>query len=419
MVRPCNVSSACFFSGSVRSGFIRLNDVIPGRRVFRRLRRLLILFAFPVLALTSVSPLFAQSTPSLPGQEGVHRSLVPVFGYKSDVGLFGGAVFQRIDYGEAVQPFENRSAMEFTLSTRGHLTGKLDYEELRSFGTDIRSRYRFEILRILEQTYFGIGNETPFIREAYRDGFYGFTERSVRFRYQGRKRMVRFGDGGHLEGQFLLTVSGSDPVSSGEETLFETESPPGSRGGWVNLLGAGLVIERRDSEFDPGRGYRVEASVEGGGDWTLSDYRFGRFTGELRGYFTLGRRVVVAQKVELSHAFGEPPFWELPSVGHDLGLRGYALNRFRGHTSLVHILELRSWVFSVLDDQIRLGGQLFMDTGRVFDTGDRLGDITSGIKQTFGIGGTMSIINPDFIFRGEIGFSDELFRVYIGLGYLF
>ncbi|MDZ7683308.1 MAG: hypothetical protein U5J63_16775 [Fodinibius sp.] len=43
----------------------------------------------------------------------------------------------------------------------------------------------------------------------------------------------------------------------------------------------------------------------------------------------------------------------------------------------------------------------------------------SDYKQTIGIGGAMSIFNPDFILRGEVGFSEEVSRIYIGIGYLF
>lgn len=55
----------------------------------------------------------------------------------------------------------------------------------------------------------------------------------------------------------------------------------------------------------------------------------------------------------------------------------------------------------------------------VFPKGENLGDLLSGLKQTFGIGGAVSILNPDFILRGEIAFSDEINRVYFGIGYLF
>jgi len=105
-------------------------------------------------------------------------------------------------------------------------------------------------------------------------------------------------------------------------------------------------------------------------------------------------------------------------LGNEEGLRGYALNRFLGNSSVIYMAEMRTWVFSFLDDQIKLGGHLFFDTGRVFSDSDS-SEFLKNWKQTWGMGGAMSLFNPDLILRGEIGISNESYRIYAGVGYTF
>ena len=364
---------------------------------------------------------FESEAQVVPGEEtfGVQYSIVPVLGYNSDYGLFGGGLFQRIDYGLGVRPFKSRSSANFTISTKWNIISKIDHERMESFGREIRSRIRFEGIRLLSNTYFGIGNDTEFTSSAFEDGRYYFEERTLNLRYWGRKNFMVFGQNGKIDGQLLATVSYSDPVSSGNETVFETTRPEGYAGGWVNKAGLGVIVDNRDNEFDPSVGYRFETNASLAGTLTGSSYSFSHLFTELRGYVSPIRNLVIAQKLEFQHSKGDVPFWELPTIGNEFGLRGYALNRFRGDSSLLHIIELRSWLFSILDNQIRFGSQVFMDTGRVFAGDDRLGDLTGNLKQTYGFGGAISILNPDFIFRGDIAFSEDLYRIYLSVGYLF
>lgn len=380
-----------------------------------RYRTFITVLIFTILPVVSLS---AQSILSNE-PEGVQYSILPVLGYNSDFGFVGGGLIQRIDYRDRVRPFWTSTSAEFTASTKGHFITRIDYERLRSFGTNIRSRYRFEGLRLLSTTYFGIGNDTEFSADAFSDGRYYFEERTLQFQYWGRKNLYFYNDKVRIDSQLLASVSYRNPVSTGDETIFAETAPLGAEGGWANQIGVGVVIDKRESEVDPRKGYRFESNINFSGRMVGSDYSFSKFIVEARGYFSLLSDLVIAQKLQYSHAGGDVPFWELPVVGGDRGLRGYALNRFRGGSSILHILEMRAWLFSVMDDQIRIGGQAFMDTGRVFSDDDRFSDLPSGLKQTFGFGAAMSVLNPDFVFRGDVAFSDEIYRIYFGIGFLF
>ena len=201
-------------------------------------------------------------------------------------------------------------------------------------------------------------------------------------------------------------------------TGVQTCALPISGGGWVNPLGVGLIYDLRDSEFDPRGGLRAEFGTDISPAPLGNDYGFATFFGELSHYLPIIENTIVAQRIAAEHSSGEVPYFELPALGNSNGLRGYALNRFLGESSIVYMAEARSWLFNFFDDQVRIGGHAFFDTGRVFSDADSDKFFTDW-KHTWGVGGAMSAFNPDLIFRGEIGFSDETFRIYAGIGFAF
>ena len=84
----------------------------------------------------------------------------------------------------------------------------------------------------------------------------------------------------------------------------------------------------------------------------------------------------------------------------------------------MHNFELRTWLWESWDQIIRIGGQLFVDTGRILDN-EGISKITQDLHVSYGFGGAMSLFTPDFFIRGDVGFSQEMRRVYISVGYAF
>jgi hemolysin activation/secretion protein len=149
-----------------------------------------------------------------------------------------------------------------------------------------------------------------------------------------------------------------------------------------------------------------------------NDYGFSSYFAELTSYITFIENTVFAQRIAAEHSYGATPYYELPALGNKNGLRGFAVNRFIGKSSMLYMAEVRSWLLRVFDDQIKLGGHIFYDTGRVFSEEDSAAFFDSW-KRTWGAGGAMSLFSSDLILRGEIGFSDESYRIYAGIGFAF
>ncbi|MDX1592292.1 MAG: BamA/TamA family outer membrane protein [Balneolaceae bacterium] len=350
----------------------------------------------------------------------VQYSLLPLAGYTSDIGLFGGGLFQKINYGQPPQsPFRSRLQVDFIGSFKGELQAQAVHEHTRAFNGRIRSRVSLFLFSSQISHFFGIGNQAAYSEELYSEDYFFYRHRNVSFRWRLRKKVAEYGFNGSLEIFSDLRAAYHKTNSLDENSRFAAFQLSGDKStGWTNMLGLGLIADDRDSEFNPTEGYRYEAGVAVSDPLLASEFSFTSVWGELRNYVELLPNVVLAHKLRGEIISGNPPFWELSTLGNKAGLRGYHLDRFRGDRSIINIFELRTWLFSILDEQIRFGGQLFWDSGRVFSDNDSAG-LFNNWQHTFGIGGAVSLFNPDFIITGDLGFSEETFRIYAGIGYNF
>ncbi|TVP97774.1 MAG: hypothetical protein EA359_19165 [Balneolaceae bacterium] len=380
----------------------------------------LFLFLFPAIAASQVIP--SETGNDIPEatdpRVGSYYSVFPLAAYTSDLGFLGGGFVQRINYGVHVLPFLSNTKADFTISTNGTINSRMEYERIRTFGTSIRSRVEFIGRRERQGRYFGIGNSTDFGSELFDNDFYFYENREVYINYQGRYNVGTFGSRGVIDliGGGTLWYVNSKPLE--EPTLFAAETPLGFDKKWSNKLEIGVLLDNRISEFTPTRGIRYQVDFSVSTPIVGSEFTFSGIKGEFRHFIPLLSGLTLAHNLKVERIFGSAPFWAQSIIGNEQGLRGYHLNRFRGDGSILSMLELRSWLFSLFDDRLRLGAQTFWDTGRVFSEFDD-GSLFNGWKHTLGIGGAISILSPDFFVRGDVGISAETYRIYFGAGYIF
>ena len=374
------------------------------------LATIIIGLSFPIYGYTQVAP----------GSDiqGINRSFYPLAGYSSDFGFYGGGLYQRIDYANGVRPFLTNTIIDATGSTNGLWSGKFEYERTRMFGNPLRSRYILNVERNPISTYFGIGNRSNYSSAEFEDGVFYLLQRRINARIELRRPLFVVERKGMIEGVLRLKTSYTDNDERGADTRFVLSPPLGAGGGWVNTIGAGVIYDIRNSEFDPRSGIRAEIGADFSPVAAGNDYGFSSYFAELTSYITFIENTVFAQRIAAEHSYGATPYYELPALGNKNGLRGFAVNRFIGKSSMLYMAEVRSWLLRVFDDQIKLGGHIFYDTGRVFSEEDSAAFFDSW-KRTWGAGGAMSLFSSDLILRGEIGFSDESYRIYAGIGFAF
>ena len=173
----------------------------------------------------------------------------------------------------------------------------------------------------------------------------------------------------------------------------------GLRGGYVNMLRAGIVYDTRDFEPDPSRGIFAELTHERASKAIGSDYEFNRTLGSVRVFYSpfpkIFKKLVFAGRAVFVHNSGNLPFFEyrnmwstdagMAGLGGRTTLRGYMQDRFVGANMGFANLELRYRFFEIPGFTFNLA-PLF-DVGRVWDTLDSVkANAGQGYKYSYGLG---------------------------------
>ncbi|MEO8512417.1 MAG: BamA/TamA family outer membrane protein [Ignavibacteria bacterium] len=351
--------------------------------------------------------------PETPPDKFYMTSFIPLFNYTPDIGpLFGGTYSYR-KYGFRMDPYLYK--LNFTAGyapKKKDITGLLLDIDLDMLGVIKRSSLNFHARKsgIEVNNYFGQGNNTLFDKHAYNHGNYKVihevytVDPVVTF---PRDRKLSFSLGVMYK-NFDVKESDSGDYYSG---LLTTKP--------VNLLGitGGVTFDKRDHPAAPFTGYYF--SISGGYFPSIFDkaYKFGRITGDLRGYLGYKENVSLALRVRGEKILGDFPFFESAFLGGARYLRGFASERFAGDGSVLGSAELRLKLFKMnvlLPETV--GIFTFAETGRVFREGE-----SSNMWYTgYGGGLFMFLLNRDITLRFTYARSKEIENAfYFGTGFSF
>ena len=152
--------------------------------------------------------------------------------------------------------------------------------------------------------------------------------------------------------------------------------------------GTGVLISRdtRDNIYFPMSGYNYTLQCAGFGSALGSDFTFQRLTLDLRHYFQVYFRHIIAVQAYSQMIFGTAPFQSLSRFGGSQLMRGYYEGRYRDNHALIIQTEYR-WLFTR-----QLGVVLFAGIGEVTH---HLDDFQlSNARYSIGFGFRFCI-NPD------------------------
>lgn len=207
-------------------------------------------------------------------------------------------------------------------------------------------------------------------------------------------------------------------------TKVGVERPFGAGGGRELWGRTGVAYDTRDFEPDPRRGWFCDLVVDGRDRALLSDFSYARLTAAVRRFQPVAGGLVLAGRATWSQVTGQPPFYELATLGYFEGpvdavgggwtLRGYKENRFAGRAVALANLEAR---WKVLEGRkaglIVLG---FADGGRAFA---RAGDATLRDWKGAAGGGVRVTFNQVMVLNMSYGASGEDSNTFISFGHMF
>ncbi|MEX0681767.1 MAG: BamA/TamA family outer membrane protein [Balneolales bacterium] len=402
-----------------------MHKIITGTYCVQAGRYFYIIF-FCLLAL-AVRPAASQP-PLQPGRvngDSIVTAFIPAIAYASDLGLLGGVVVNRYRYHPTVAPYLSLTEVRLSATTKGLFGIEIQYEQMETFGWPVRSQWLIFGDRLLFDNYFGIGNRTTFEEDHWDELFYHFESYRAGLQWQGRINILQSTNRrGRLDVSATAGIRFEIPDDD-TERLMGQDRPEGIEGGWVNLIGLGLVWENRDNEFSATRGNRFELSGHWAPGFFFTDFPMVSILSEFRQYVTIPVpyfRPVLAARLSGEWAGGTLPYWKRPYLGDELTLRGYPTYRFRGDAVLFYNLELRTWIYELPEFNFKLGIHGFHDAGRVFYEEEGLDgwhELFRDYHRTFGGGVATSFLTPDFVLRFDLGISDEMYRFYMNVGYMF
>ena len=354
-------------------------------------------------------------------KDSVVIGFLPAFSYSSDFGFFGGGIFSRYNFGQDEKPFKNSFFANVILSTKGFAQVQFIYDKPKNYGTDYRASYEINALRLFQNNYFGIGNTTPFELAKWDNEDYFYESRGVIANYKGRYPLFKVEN--DIK-RFDILILGSHvyelAIDRGPNTQLSITEPIGKGTTYLSTIGTGFFWENRDNEILPKTGnwseFQLVGTIPG-----ISTHTNASFLLRHHQYYTIHflRDITFAGRIFWRQVIGETPFWDLADAGFSSTLRGYPFRRFIDKGALTYNFEIRSWLIEIPSWDSRIGGYFFTDAGRVFSNFSDYKNIFQDHKRTYGFGGTLSLFNPNFFLRMEMGYSEEISRFYAGIGYLF
>ena len=350
-------------------------------------------------------------------------AFLPAIAFNSDLGFIAGGITSIYKYKNGIRPFYSYINVAGVFSTKGLASFEIALDKPFVFGTAMRLTSSIYTARFLEDTYYGIanyqkieqdppdGNPNYYLFQTFSSGFNGTLR--IPASINSKKQQ--------LDVLAILNLDYETPWDNGTERLISIQQPTGYTGGRTFMIGSGIIWEARDSEFNPTRGSYLETSFEMGNKLWGSSFNNLVVEHNMFHYLTfhLIKDITLAHRFYAKLTSGETPYWKLAYAGDEQTLRGYPSQRFLDDNVAILNTELRTWLVEFPSVDMKFGGNLFFDVGRTFPNGASLDTITNDLKYTFGFSGTASFFTPDFIIRGDVGFSEEGTGVYITTGYMF
>ena len=416
---------------------------------------------------------------------GWNLGFLPVIAYNTDLGFEYGILFNIVNFGDGSKypNYNQKIYLEASQYTKGSGIYRAYYDSytlipgIRFIGdvTYLPDRaYTFYGYNGYEAVYNADWEDQD--TETYKSRvFYRYDRDFLRLKadFQGKIHGNRLRWAAGISGRnFKVTSVDVDKMNKGqsdEDKLPPVSEQPGlyekyinwglisdeeKDGGFITTVKAGLIYDTRDVISDPGNGLWSEATLIASPKALGSETDFVKLNLTHRQYFTLlPRTLIFAYRLGYQMTLtGKTPFYYLPLIepsemlaSKSEGLGGAQFNRGIMRTRMIgeamayanFEFRLKFWRFTVANQNIYLGTNLFLDAGQVVtkvevddpnvDTGaeDESAYFNPGAEKlhySTGLGLKIAM-NQNFIISVDYGVAldeqDGKSGLYILLNYLF
>jgi len=412
---------------------------------------------------------------------GLRWAFLPVVAYDSDLGLKYGAIVTAYQFGDgSLYPdYIYNASYELDRTTKGATSSQFFFDSGKLMkGGKHRIVADFSVIHEQATDFYGFnGAASKYFEEFEETGsdayisrmYYKFDRNLLRitgdWHEQLNDKWVVFG-GIHHYGYRQKTVN-IDRLNEGKDaedmlpdtiTLYDYYTESGiidsaqADGGNVTAIRAGLVYDTRDVQFNPTKGFWLEALLAVSPKLPWIETPFVKASVILRNYLPIfGKKLTLASRLAWQDALGrQAPFYYMSyvsqsfcnnTIAEGLGgaktLRGVLRNRIWADGFFYGNIELR-WsaaTFKAINQKIEIKLSPFYDFGMVTDPVEySIHQIHTGYPSLalynskdswhHGVGaGVHFVMNDNFILSVDYGFSlnknDGDKGLYLGTGFLF
>jgi len=199
--------------------------------------------------------------------------------------------------------------------------------------------------------FWGLGNHTSFTAKE------GFSQKQFFINPVFLKRIH-----GHVYFGLSYEFQHTGPVTYPAGGIFDKENIIGRHGGNTSGFGPILSWDTRNNAYSPDAGGFAEIQFEYFDKYLGSDFNFRLLSIDLRKFFRLSAKDVLAFQGLGGFTFGNTPFRKLEELGGADMMRGYYGGRFTDKCLMAYQAEYRRFLFW------RVGMVAFASTGEVAPT---------------------------------------------------
>jgi hypothetical protein len=261
------------------------------------------------------------------------------------------------------------------IAARFFKPGKKEDTTVRTSDVNVLGLYtlRSQLILVLSSTIFFPREDHIFRFQAsysyYPDDFWGLGNHTKYSDEEGFKQKQDF-----VNPQFLKRIHGdmyigvtyeyqhTGPVSYTPGDLFDQENITGRHGGNTSGIGPILSWDTRNNAYSPDKGGFAEIQYEYFRPFLGSDFKFTVLSIDLRKFFKLSPKSVLAVQGLAGLTFGNTPFRKLEELGGTDMMRGYYGGRYTDKCLMAYQAEYRRFLFW------RIGIVAFAATGEVGPT---------------------------------------------------
>lgn len=373
----------------------------------------------------------------------------PILSYNTDEGIGLGGVLSLHHYAGGVQPFRDDISLRLFLTSNLVQRHELRWESIEAFDLPLRFRVAAGLYSTLTQNFCGFGSvvtcdpalaeraaderglgrgsetRAAFVRRFYKERYIQpYFDALFRVRVSDMPHRVELFGGWRLAYHLPGQLGDLEPYRG---SLYSRVFPLGEEG-LLSTPQLGVVVDDRDFEPWPTRGYFFEASVRGSGPFTASRWTYGGVNSSLAGYFRIARvpQTVLATRLLADLLAGEVP---TEALARSVGLldayafggqwlgRGIRERRYIGKIKLIQQAELRTMLANLDINGTELDVALawFWDLAFVGYDWDNLAGFIPGVHDARALasprllvglgGGARILLNKTFVIRLDVAVS--------------